>query len=39
MGEKRLGCISETIRCRKVIIGRDIGWEGVGVQHHSVTLL
>ena len=22
-----LGCISETIRCRKVKLGRDIGWE------------
>ena len=20
------GCISETVRCRKLIIGRDIGW-------------
>ena len=20
------GCISETIRCRKLILGRDIGW-------------
>ena len=21
-----LGCISETVRCRKLILGRDIGW-------------
>ena len=21
-----LGCISETVRCRKFILGRDIGW-------------
>ena len=20
------GCISETVRCRKLILGRDIGW-------------
>ena len=33
-----LGCISETVRCRKLILGRDIGW-GVGVQHHGVALI
>ena len=37
------GCISETIRCRKFILGRDIGW-GVGggggtVQCHGLTLI
>ena len=25
------GCISETVRCRKFILGRDIGWGGRGV--------
>ena len=39
-----LGCISETVRCRKLILGRDrvgFGWGclgGVGVQCHGVTL-
>ena len=39
------GCISETIRCRKFILGRDIGWGGggggggVGVQRHGLTLI
>ena len=32
------GCISETVRCRKLILGKDIGLGGVGVQHHGVTL-
>ena len=36
-GKVCLGCISETIRCRKLILGRDIAW-GVGVQCHGVTL-
>ena len=43
------GCISETVRCRKFILGRDIGWGGwgwgvggggwvgVGVQRHGLT--
>ena len=31
-------CISETVRCRKLILGRDIGW-GVGVHRHDVTLI
>ena len=44
MGEVCRGCISETIRCRKLILGRDIGWGwggvvGVGVQRHGVTLI
>ena len=39
------GCISETVRCRKFIIGRDICWGGggggggVGVQRHGLTLI
>ena len=39
------GCISETVRCRKLILGRDIGGGGggggggVGVQRHGVTLI
>ena len=33
------GCISETVRCRKFILGRDIGWEGVGVQRQGLTLI
>ena len=38
-GEKVcLGCISETVRWRKLILGRDMG-RGVGVKHHGVTLL
>ena len=43
-----LGCILETIRCRKLKLGRDIGWGWggvwggggggcVGVQCHGVT--
>ena len=35
-GEKVcLGCISETVRCRKFILGRD----SVGVQCHGLTLI
>ena len=33
------GCISETVRCRKFILGRNIGWGGVGVQCHGLTLI
>ena len=33
------GCISETVRCRKFILGRDIGWRGVFVQRHGLTLI
>ena len=33
------GHISETFRCRKLILGRDIAWGVVGVQCHGVTLL
>ena len=33
-----LGCISETIRCRNLKLGRDIGW-GVGVRHQVVILI
>ena len=33
------GCISETVSCRKLILGRDIGLGGVGVQRHSLTLI
>ena len=32
-----LGCISETVRYRKLILGGDIGL--VGAQHHCVTLI
>ena len=43
MGGRReivcLGCISETVRCRKFILGRDIGWGDVGVQRHGLTLI
>ena len=31
------GCISVTIRCRKLILGREI--RGALVQHYSVTLI
>ena len=31
--------ISETVRCRKLTLGRDIGWGDVGVQCHCVTLI
>ena len=34
-----LGCISESIRCRKLILGRDIGLRDVGVQPQSATLI
>ena len=33
------GCISETVRCRKFILGGDIGWGGVCVQRHGLTLI
>ena len=34
------GCISETILCRKLILGRNEHWlGGVGVQRHGVTLI
>ena len=33
------GYISETVRCRQLILGRDIGWGGVGVQRHGLTLI
>ena len=33
-----LACISETIRCRKLILGRALV-RGVGVQRHDVTLI
>ena len=32
------GCISEAVRCRNLILDRDIGW-GVGMQRHGVTLI
>ena len=32
-----LGYISETISCKNLILGRDIGW-GVGVQRRGVTM-
>ena len=32
------GCISVIVRCRKLILGRDIGKGGVGL-HHGVTLI
>ena len=32
------GCITETLRCRKLVIDRDIGW-GVGVQCHGVNMI
>ena len=34
-----LACISETVRCRKLILDKDSGLGGVGVQHHGVTLM
>ena len=34
-----LGYISERVRCRKLILGRDIGWGVVGMQRHGVTLI
>ena len=40
------GCITETVRCRKLILSMDIGWRGcvcvcvcVGVQHHGVIMI
>ena len=33
-------CISETVRCRKLILGREGHWlGGVGVQRYGVTLI
>ena len=32
-------CISETVRCTKLICDRDTGECVVGVQHHGVTLI
>ena len=37
-GKSLSGCISETVRCKNLILGRDIGW-GVGVQRHGLTLI
>ena len=37
-GKVCLACISETVRCRKLILGRDMG-RGVSVQCHGVTLI
>ena len=33
------GYISETIRCRNLMLGRDIWLGGVGVQSHGLTLM
>ena len=33
-----LGCISENLRCKMLILGRDISWGGVGVERYDVTL-
>ena len=30
---------SETLRSKMFMLGMDIGWGGVGVQHHGVTLI
>ena len=37
-GRKKVcpSCVSETVKCRKLIHGRDIGWSGVG---HGVILI
>ena len=35
-GKVYLGCISETVICRKLILGRD---GGLGVQCHGGTLI
>ena len=34
-----LRCISETVRCRKLILGTDIGLRGVELHSHGVTLV
>ena len=31
------GCISETVMCKILILGKGV--VGVGVQHHGVTLI
>ena len=33
------GCISETLRCSKLVLGRDNGGGIVDVQRHGVTLI
>ena len=39
-GEKKVvQAISETVRCSKLILGRDIGLGGVGVHCHGLTLI
>ena len=32
-------CMSEIIRYSKLMLGRDIGWKGAGVQRHGATLI
>ena len=34
-----LDCISKTIRCRKLILGKHIGLRGVSVKPYGVTLI
>ena len=38
MAKGCLDCISESIRCKKFILGTDIVWV-VGVQRHDVALI
>ena len=40
MGKVYLGCISEAVKCRKLMLDRDTGgWGGVVVQCHGGTLM
>ena len=39
MGKVCLACISETVRCRKLILGLGHWLGGVGVQRHGLTLI
>ena len=38
-GKVCLGCVSETVKGRKLILGKDISWGGVGVQRHGMTFI
>ena len=37
-GKTCLGCISETFRCKMLMLGRDIGW-GFRCARYCVTLI
>ena len=39
VGKSLSGLYLRNRDCRKLPLGRDFGWGGVGVQHHGVTLI